>query len=147
MRTLPSKDKLAIGERFPELGIDKKTILQYDDKKRAYFLEGDLLFIEDGDDLVPFLKNKQVDQSRFPEVVVDMPAVPFMAKGADLLRPGIVEHEDFDEGDIIRVTDERNRVTLAYMRAMMDSKKMEGLEKGKVAKSLHRFGDEWWEEY
>lgn len=144
MRTLKSRDKLAIGERFPELGIDKKSSLQYDEKLGAYFLDGTLVLIEDGDALVPSLKAKAIDKTRYPEAVVDMPAVPFMAKGADLLRPGIVSFSAWNAGDIIRVTDERNRVTLAYMRALVSSEDAEAMEKGKVAKSVHHVGDDWW---
>lgn len=144
MRTLKSRDKLAIGERFPELGIDKKSALQYDEKLGAYFLDGSLVLIEAGDDLVPYLKTKAIDASRYPEAVVDMPAVPYMAKGADLLRPGIVSFSAWEAGDVIRVTDERNRVTLAYMRALVSSEEAKAMEKGKIAKSLHHVGDRWW---
>lgn len=146
MRTLSSKEKRAMGERFPELDLDKKSNLQYDEKAGAYYLDRELVLIENGDDLVPYLKSRSIDRDRYPEAVVDMPAVPFMAKGADLLRPGIVHYDAFSNGDIIKVTDERNRVVLAFMRALVDSSELEGMEKGKIAKSLHYVGDEWWSE-
>jgi predicted RNA-binding protein (TIGR00451 family) len=142
MRTLSGKEKRSLAERFPELGLDKRSNLQYDGS--AYYLDRELILIADGEDLIPSLKSKAVDRSRYPEVVVDMPAVPFMVKGADLLRPGIVSHEAFAVGDIVRVTDERNRVVLAFMRALVDSSALETMEKGKIAKSLHYVGDRWW---
>lgn len=144
MRTLNSKEKRALSERFPELGLDKKSNVQYDEKLHAYFFDRSLILIENDEDLIPFLKSKTIDRSRFPEVVVDMPAVPFMVKGADLLRPGIVSYDTFSKGDIVRVSDERNRVVLAFMRALFDSSELEGMEKGKIAKTLHFVGDQWW---
>ncbi len=141
MRTLSGKEKKAMGERFPELGLDKRSNLQYEE---AYFLDGECILLEDDGDLVPALTSKRIDYSRYPEVVIDMPAVEFMVRGADLLRPGIVSYDTFAKDMIIRVSDERNRVVLAFMRAIIDSSDLDGMQKGRVARSIHHVGDAWW---
>ena len=146
MRSLKSSQKRVIAERFPELGLDKKSNLQYDEKSGAYFLDRELILIEDGDDLIPYLKSRP-DLSKYPSAIVDMPAVAFMVNGADLLRPGVVSYDAFSQGQILVVRDERNRAALALMRSLVDSAALEGMEKGKIAKSIHYVGDRWWRAY
>jgi malignant T-cell-amplified sequence len=146
MRSLKSSQKRVIAQKAPWLSLDKKANLQYDEKAGAYFLDGSLVLIEDGDDLIPYLKARP-DFSGYPSAIIDMPAVPFMVRGADLLRPGVVSYDAFAQGSIVVVRDERNGAALALMRALIDSSELEAMEKGKVAKSLHYVGDRWWSAY
>ena len=146
MRSLKNKEKRALTDRFPELSLDKKSMLQYDDKLGCYVLDGSLILIVDGDDLVPFLKSS-LDFSRYPSAVIDMPAVSFMTRGADLLRPGVVRYDGFSKDDVIVVRDEKNGVALAFMRALVDSSELVSMEKGKIAKTIHYVGDRWWKEF
>ena len=54
--------------------------------------------------LIPTLK--LIMKSDFlKKVVVDMPAVPFMVKGADVMRPGIKELDDFQKGELVAIVD------------------------------------------
>lgn len=145
MRSLKSTQKRAIAEAFPELGVDKRSNLQFEGD--VYYLDREPVLIGDGDDLIPFLKQRNFDLSRYPSVVIDMPAVPFMVRGADLLRPGIVRYDGFSKGAILVIRDERNGAALAFMRALLDSSELEAMEKGKVAKSLHYVGDRYWKEH
>ncbi|MFH1398626.1 MAG: PUA domain-containing protein [Candidatus Woesearchaeota archaeon] len=79
-----------------------------------------------------------------PRVVVDMPAVPFMVNGADVMRPGIKEMDKFGKGDFIVIVDERHFKALAIGLALFYSEDILRMEKGKVIRNLHWVGDRVW---
>ena len=81
-------------------------------------------------------------QARF--VTVDMGAVKFVANGADVMAPGIVEADPaLQEGDWCWVRDERNKQPLAVGRALVPGPAM-ARGRGKAVKSLHHLGDKLW---
>jgi PUA-domain protein len=83
----------------------------------------------------------------FPErtIVVDMGAVPFVAKGADVMRPGIVSvTDDVRKGSPAIVVEERHRKALAVVVALLDAPGIRGEAKGKMAKTVHHVGDLLW---
>ena len=77
-------------------------------------------------------------------VVVDMGAVRFVVKGADIMRPGVVELSDFSKGDVVLIIDIDNRLPLALGVALYDSEDVELMKKGKVIKNIHCVGDKIW---
>lgn len=80
-----------------------------------------------------------------PVIVVDMGAVPHIAGGADVMRPGIRRFEgEFRKGDFVIVMDERNLKTIALTLALEDSEKCEKMAKGKIAENIHHINDEVW---
>jgi len=81
----------------------------------------------------------------FPWVVVDMGAVRFMCKGANLMRPGIMALSEFGEGDIVIIKEERYGKYLAVGRAMVSSGEAKSMEKGEVIRNLHYVSDKFWE--
>ncbi|MDD1666200.1 MAG: RNA-binding protein [Methanomicrobiales archaeon] len=83
----------------------------------------------------------------FPErtIAVDMGAVPFVAKGADVMRPGVVSvTDDVRKGSPAVVVDERHRKALAVVVALLDGPAIRAEVKGKVAKTVHHVGDTLW---
>lgn len=82
---------------------------------------------------------------RFPHVVVDMGAVRFVCKGANLMRPGITEFGEFEKGDIVCIRDESQGKYLAVGVATTSSSDAEAAEKGEVLKNLHYVSDAVWE--
>ena len=93
--------------------------------------------------LIPSLK--LIMQNNFlKKVLVDMPAVPFMVRGADVMRPGIKQFDEFEKDSIILIVDETHQKPLAIGQALFSSKEMQELEKGKVIKNLHWVGDRIW---
>jgi PUA-domain protein len=83
----------------------------------------------------------------FPErtITVDMGAIPFVVKGADIMRPGIVSvTDDVRKGSPAIVVDERHRKALAVVVALLDGPVMRAESKGKVAKTVHHVGDLLW---
>jgi PUA domain protein len=109
-----------------------------------YYSGKEIIAIQTDNKIIPYLKYKNNDLSKLSSVIIDMPAVPFMTNGADLLRPGIVSLEEFKQGDLIIIRDEKNNIPLAVMQALFSSNEIKAMEKGKVAKSLHYVNDKYW---
>jgi PUA-domain protein len=81
-------------------------------------------------------------QARY--VTVDMGAVKFVANGADIMAPGIVEADPaLKEGDWCWIRDERNKQPLAVGKAIVPGTAMVR-GKGKAVKSIHHLGDKLW---
>ena len=96
------------------------------------------------DEYVPFLSETQILE-KFPYVMVDMGAVKFMCKGANVMRPGIKKHSEFQSGDIVCVIEESHHKFLAIGKALISSQELENMEKGEVMKNLHYISDKYWE--
>ncbi|HLD72528.1 MAG TPA: PUA domain-containing protein [Candidatus Nanoarchaeia archaeon] len=96
--------------------------------------------------LIPTLKNLQRNNHILKQIAVDMGAVKFMVKGADLMRPGIVEIEPgFKKDDFIVIVDVNNRKPLAVGIALFSSEEIQVQPGGRVVKNIHYLGDEIWE--
>ncbi len=88
-----------------------------------------------------FLLERQI----LKRVVIDMPAVRFIANGADVMRPGIVQIDDgIAEGDAVCIADEQHRKPLAVGIALFSSKEMRALDSGKAVRNVHHVGDGIW---
>lgn len=78
-------------------------------------------------------------------VTVDMGAVPFVVKGADIMGPGIVDADkDIRPGDFVWVRDVKNLRALAIGEAMVSGEEMLQRKPGKAIKSIHYVGDKLW---
>ncbi|MCK4758024.1 MAG: DUF1947 domain-containing protein [Thermoplasmata archaeon] len=78
-------------------------------------------------------------------VTVDMGAVKFLANGADVMSPGIVDaDEGILTGDGVWIRDERNKKPLAVGVAQMPSGEMVSSSTGKAIKTVHYIGDKIW---
>ncbi|MEW5747282.1 MAG: RNA-binding protein [Candidatus Thermoplasmatota archaeon] len=98
-------------------------------------------------DGVPFLTVRGL--LRYPAtkgyVTVDMGAVRFVANGADVMGPGVVDADPgIAEGVMVWIRDERNRRPLAIGRALVTGEAMRSKPKGKVVSSVHFVGDKLW---
>lgn len=79
-------------------------------------------------------------------VVVDMGAVEFVVKGADVMSPGIVDADkNIQIDDIVWICDEKNRKPLALGFALISGKEMIKKEKGKAVAIFHHIGDYLWD--
>jgi PUA domain protein len=77
--------------------------------------------------------------------MIDMGAVKFVCKGANIMRPGITKFSDFDIDDIVCVVEESHNKFLAVGKAKMSSKQINDIDKGEAIKNLHYISDEFWE--
>jgi PUA domain protein len=96
------------------------------------------------DDYLPFLSETETLE-KFPNVIVDMGAVKFMCKGANLMRPGIKKFTEFEKDNLVCIVEESQHKFLAVGKAMVSSSELENMEKGEVIKNLHYISDKFWE--
>jgi PUA-domain protein len=103
-----------------------------------------LIMILDGEPY-PALKGALKRRLESYYVVVDMGAVKFVAGGADVMSPGIVEADtDIKEGDVVVVIEETHRKPLSIGRALITGNEMVENQQGKAVKTLHYVGDKIW---
>jgi PUA domain protein len=146
-RALRRKDAGALLEEASglvgEVKASKVEEAEAEDGRTVYLLDDEILFFRDGDSLIPTLRGPYVD--RLPAAVVDMGAVPFVCKGADVMAPGITEvRGEFEEGRLVVVRDIRHGKALAVGRALRPSKAIMASRKGRVIHNLHYVGDKLW---
>ena len=104
----------------------------------------DIKILNVGDDYIPFL-SETMTLERFPKIVVDMGAIKFVCKGANIMRPGIKSFTDFDKGTIVCIAEESHQKFLAVGRSTMSSADASQIEKGEIIKNLHYISDRFWE--
>ncbi len=96
------------------------------------------------DDYLPFLSEIET-LKRFPNVTVDMGAVKFMCKGANLMRPGIKNFSEFEKDKLVCIVEESQQKFLAVGKSVVSSEELEKMDKGEVLKNLHYISDKFWE--
>jgi PUA domain protein len=142
MRFLSNKEKKNLKEKLP-IGYEV-------DKKDEIKIQNNLIIKNDNpyliimdDNYMPHLKSIPID--KYPRVLVDRGAIPFIAKGADLMRPGIQKIEgEFGEGEVIVIGEEEQLKTIALGITMFDKERLENLDKGKCIKVYHYVGDQFY---
>lgn len=78
-------------------------------------------------------------------VVVDMGAVPFVTKGADVMGPGIVDADPaIAPGDLVWIKDVKNGRPLAIGEALISGDQMRTRSPGKAINSIHHVADKLW---
>ena len=96
--------------------------------------------------LAPTL-NLMYKDARFavlPKITVDMGAIPYVTKGSDVMRPGIVKYDPFEKGAFVVIVDEKHGKMLAVGIALFGSKELEAIKTGRIIKTFHYVGDEFW---
>ena len=103
-----------------------------------------LKILKINEDYLPFLSETEI-LKKFPNVEVDMGAVKFMCKGANLMRPGIKKFTEFEKGKLVCIVEETHHKFLAVGKAMVSSSELEKMEKGEVIQNIHYISDKFWE--
>ena len=127
-----------------ELPKQKNVRTHQIDEKRIIITGKGITAIKIGEDILPFLGNAQILE-KFPYVIVDMGAIKFVCKGANVMRPGITKFSDFEKGEIVCVIEESQHKFLAVGRAEIPSKQLGETKKGEVIKNMHYISDIFWE--
>jgi len=96
------------------------------------------------DDYLPFLSETEMLE-KFPSVTVDMGAVKFMCKGANLMRPGIKEFTEFEKDKLVCIVEESQHKFLAIGKSIVSSSELDTMDKGEVIKNIHYISDKFWE--
>ena len=123
----------------------QKNIKTHDVNERGVIITGDgITAIKIGEDILPFLDDTAILE-KFPFVKVDMGAIKFVCKGANVMRPGITKFSDFESGEIVCIIEESQNKFLAVGKAEISSKEANDARKGEVVKNMHYISDDFWE--
>ena len=84
-------------------------------------------------------------QPKAKYVVIDMGAVGYITKGADVMAPGISDADlMIQKDDFVWICDEKHRKPLATGIALMTGEEMKTKKPGKAVKTLQYVGDRFW---
>ena len=114
------------------------------DEKGIIITGNGVTAVKIGEDVLPFLGDVPILE-KFPYVIVDIGAIKFVCKGANIMRPGITKFSDFEKGEIACVIEESQHKFLAVGKAEMPSKQLDETKKGEVIKNMHYISDIFWE--
>ncbi len=124
--------------------LNKKDKIELiEDEHRLVVVNNEFHFFYLQEKPIPTLK-LIIKNNFLPKVIIDMPAVKFIANGADVMRPGIKEIDNIKKDQIIVIVDETHQKPLAIGEALFSSEEMKNLDSGKVIKNLHHVGDKIW---
>jgi len=103
-----------------------------------------LTFVKAGDKFVPFLGSPKV-LDLFPSATVDEGAIKFLLNGADVMRPGIRNFDDWGSaGAVVVVKEEKKGRAIAIGESIVSGSEMSGMTKGSCLKNMHHVGDKYW---
>jgi len=123
----------------------QKNIKTHDVTENGVIITGnEITAVKIGENILPFLDDIPILE-KFPYVTVDMGAVKFVCKGANVMRPGIIKFSDFESDEIVCVIEESQNKFLAVGKAEMSSKEAQNASKGEVIKNMHYISDDFWE--
>jgi len=95
--------------------------------------------------LIPLLSFLRNHETPFKAVHVDLVAIKFVSKGADVMRPGITTIDSsIQTGDIVLIKDPNHNQVLAVGEALYDGAQMQTMATGKVIKGIHSIADNIW---
>ena len=145
--------KQVLTEASKNLGLDMEAL--FGAKVNVEVVESDvgLVYLVGGKPLLYKANNKILPTLLFneftanaPKIVVDMGAVPYVCKGADVMAPGIVRFEgEFRKDDLVLVVDINHGKTLALGESLLDAEIARQTKKGPVVKTLHYVSDKIWD--
>lgn len=130
-------------------GIEEQGTLEIDsghlDDRKAYVSKGKIVAFEENGKLLLTLHGVMVLKPSKRWLVVDMGAVPYLANGADVMGPGIVDADpEIEKDEMVWVMDVKHRRPLCTGRALIPGKEMLSKRPGKAVKTIHFVGDEIW---
>jgi PUA domain protein len=129
------------GMEFPKI----KNLKVHQITNDAQIITGEgIKILRINDDYLPFLSETGTLE-KFPSVTVDMGAVKFMCKGANLMRPGIKKFTEFEKDKLVCIIEESQHKFLAVGKAMVSSSELKEMEKGEIIKNMHYISDSFWE--
>jgi PUA-domain protein len=109
-----------------------------------YLANGKPVLAQSGENIYPTLTFKEfLDLA--PKITVDMGAVPYICKGANVMAPGIRRfNNEFQKGDLVLVTDENHGKPIALGEALYNTEQAKNIKQGIIVKNIHYVGDKTW---
>ncbi|HII76414.1 MAG TPA: DUF1947 domain-containing protein [Methanolinea sp.] len=134
-----------IGDAAEMFSAERMEILETDAAISLYLVDRKPLLMRLQGMVFPTLRGLLEHPFPSRRVVVDSGAVPFVIKGADVMRPGITSiSDDVTAGMPVQVVEERHGKPIALGIALFDACEMREKNTGKVIKTLYYVGDDLW---
>jgi PUA domain protein len=109
-----------------------------------FLINGRPVLVKAGENIYPTLKFDEYFHQA-PRVVVDMGAVPYVCKGANIMAPGIKRIEgEFSKNIIVSVVDEKHGKPIAVGEILYNAEEAKNVKQGIVVKNLYYVGDKTW---
>lgn len=148
MRHLSGKEKKELRDKLPKgFEIDKKDEIVIDNRDVVSKNGIPYLILKDSS-YYPHLKyllEHEDFQDFFPSVYIDKGAIPFLLKGADMMRPGIQKIEgEFTLGNIILIKDENHHKLLGIGFSKFSREELEQQTSGKSIDVFHFVNDQYY---
>ncbi|WP_461435913.1 DUF1947 domain-containing protein [Methanosphaera sp.] len=129
--------------------IPKKSqveLVKIEDYPDILLIDGKPLLMQIEGKTIPTLHAMINEDIQEKYATVDMGAINFVIKGADIMSPGIVDaDEKIEPGDTIVIIEESHHKPLAIGISLITGKEMVDNNKGKAIENLHYVGDSIWE--
>jgi PUA domain protein len=133
------------GEFVKLLPSDARVEVVDTDEGSFILVNGEVTIFKPAEEYFPTVKGAlkiNVDK-RF--VTVDKGAIPFIAKGADVMRPGVVAFDEgIKKGELVVINEETHKKALAIGIALWSGEEFKSNKSGKCVKVIHHVGDELW---
>ncbi len=109
-----------------------------------FLMNGEPIFARTDGNVYPALTfNKFLDHA--PKVTVDMGAVPYVCKGANIMAPGIKQFNgDFQKGDLVIITDQKHGKPIAIGETLYSIDQAKNTKQGAIIRNIHYVGDKTW---
>jgi len=152
MRSLSNKEKRELISKLEEslkvsLESLKKETISYDEDRKVYISSKMPIAFLYEDKIYPTIFLILKTDTELPYVVVDDGAKEKILNGADVFRPGIIEFsEDIKKGQVTLIISRDNKL-LGIGISLMDYEEIKNVNRGKVIKNIHYFGDKITELY
>jgi len=149
-KQLNNKEAKEIINTFSSFAFDiskyKRFEIVYTDKEQLLVADKDAIGFYHNNVCYPSLKLLLTtpNNTTIPSIYLDLGAIPFITKGADLMKPGVKDLEQFDKSSLVIMKDTIHKKPLALGLAEFSSEEIKTMDKGKVIKTLHYIGDNIW---
>ena len=129
--------------------IPKKAnveLLEIENLPNIILVNGKALLLQVDGKTIPTLKAVLELDIEEKYATVDMGAINFVIKGADIMSPGIVDADkSIKEDETVIIIEESHNKPLAIGTSLISGEEMVENNKGKAVKNLHYIGDPIWE--
>lgn len=122
-----------------------KVEMGFLDEYQVIIVDDVISFVMLDDDIVFTLMGLYMFKPKSFRVIVDMGAIGFVTKGADVMAPGIVSADvSIAIDDYVWICDEKNFKPIAVGKALMSGEQMNQSSSGKAIQNIHFVGDRLW---
>lgn len=138
-----------IDELIPKKGHIE--LIKCEDKIQLYSVDGEVLFFQKFDELIPSLKLVHKFPEAYPTVQVDRGAIKFVLSGANIMCPGLTsagaklpDSPGFEKDTIVVINSENKENALAIGKLLMSTEDIKKNNKGHGVEMIHHLGDPLW---